>query len=127
MSNLYSINEMNSLAIALEKAKFTPRDIAKLGPFLSEFQKVLRGDARVIPIKRFIDTNTPPLPSDGFNVESHIQNGLLEWDSNMIRLYLYKHQENGTRAEGKKLMEQLEKKAKPTLNSNVLDFLLLNP
>jgi hypothetical protein len=76
--------------------------------------------------KPVIDCDCDPLiPGGGWAVEEHVKGGQLEFDPSQIELYLDESQKNGKSVVGNKLRELLA--GKPTLNANVLDYLLANP
>jgi hypothetical protein len=75
--------------------------------------------------KHIIDCDADPFIPEELEVEKHIKDGQLEFDLSQIELYLDKGQKNGKSVAGNKLRELLV--GKPTLNANVLDYLLAHP
>ncbi len=91
----------------------------------SDFRDVVRGISEIVPIKHVIDCDVDPFVPEGWTVESHKKSGLFKWDASKIELYLSKNQQRSKYIQGNKLREELAQK--PTLNANVLDYLLKHP
>ena len=124
MSTMYSIGQMNQLGDALEAAGFTPNDVTMLRSFsrLGEIKNVLRGFAEIVAVKHIIDCNVDPFIPKRWKVEKHIKHGMMEWSSDKVRLHLSPNQNKKDGIQGYDLRKELEKE--PTLNANVLDYLL---
>lgn len=77
--------------------------------------------------EHFIGCDAQPFVPDGCSVEEHQKGGAFKWDkeAQTNALYLSKGQEGSKHIEGNKLRKKLAKQ--PTLNANVLDYLLANP
>ena len=122
----FSITEMKELADALRGAGFTSADIIKLmrSSNLLKLKEVFNGNAEIVVRKHIIDLDAEPFCPDGWKVKEHHRGGQLEFDIQKIKLYLADRQK-GRVLEGNGLRKELEDM--PTLNANVLDYLLSNP
>ena len=129
MSNLYSIGQMNEHADALERNGWTPADLKKAsgGNILAHLLPIVRayGEAAVATMPHFIDCDADPFVPSGWTVESHKKGGQFAFDPTKINLYLSPNQQNGKVIAGNELRRELA--SEPTLNANVLDFLIKNP
>lgn len=98
--------------------------VKKLGGYEGALN-FLRGNAEVVIKNHIIDCDAQPFVPDGWKVEEHQKGGKLTWDSSKVNLYLANGQKDGKVLEGNKLRKELADK--PTLNANVLQYLLGNP
>ncbi len=90
------------------------------------FTRFLQNGARLqIVGNHIIDCDANPFIPNGWTVHSHTKGGQLAFDPNKIELYLSGEQKNGGVIGGNRLLKMLAKR--PTLNANVLDYLLANP
>ena len=77
-------------------------------------------------VEHAIDCSAEPtIPVVGWQVKSHLYQGILKWDASNIILHLSQKQKDGQSIEGTQLGGELAEM--PILNSNVLDYLMLNP
>jgi hypothetical protein len=92
-----------------------------------------RGDGFAFEVSRkkmnandlmLIDCDAAPFIPDGWSVEEHKKGGFLKFDPTKISLCLSKKQKKGS-IEGNDLRKELINQ--PTLNANVLDYLLAHP
>lgn len=88
----------------------------------TEVAKLIKGQGAVTAI---IDCNNDPFLPDGLSLVEHNQGDQFAFNPSLIHLYLNDGQKNGNYIEGNKLRQHLADK--PTLNANVLDYLLANP
>ena len=125
MSSKFSVGEMNQLADALEKAKFTSVEVTELRKpnKLSEIRGYLRGIHEIKVVKPVIDCDADPLCPNNWKIENHQKGGQFEFDPEKITLYLSDKQKSGT-ISGNELRKELEKIT--VLNVNVLDYLFAN-
>lgn len=72
-------------------------------------------------VEHLIDLDADPFIPNGWKVKEHKKGGLFKFDPANISLYLSKKQKNGI-VSGNDLHKELANK--PTLNANVLDYLL---
>ncbi len=72
-----------------------------------------------------IDCDADPFLPNGWRVDEHRRDGVVVWDPSKVSLYLSKGQEGDKYIVGNDLRKELAKK--PTMNANVLDYLLKNP
>jgi len=126
MSTTYSIGAMNQLGDALENAGFSTEDVTKLKQFsnLKGFKDVLNGKAEISYPEHLIDCDVNPFIPNGWSVEEHKKGGMFKFNPEKISLYLSKKQKKGS-IEGNDLRKELANQ--PTLNANVLDYLLAHP
>lgn len=124
----FAEGQVHQLMDAFEGSGYTPAHLTQIGqnPTLRrEILGVLAGTHEVVPITHRIDTDAAPYIPDGWTIEEHRGDGILEWDASKVKLYLDDAQMNGKRIEGNLLRKRLAKKL--VLNASVLDFLLANP
>jgi len=76
-------------------------------------------------VKHVINCDADPFIPDGWDVKSHKKGGELEWDPQRIKLHLDEGQKDGRVIVGSDLRKKLADQ--PTLNANVLDYLLAHP
>ena len=129
MSSLYSIGQMNEHADALERNGWTPADVKKAsgGNILANLLPLVRayGEAAVATASHLIDCDADPFVLSGWTVESHKRGGQFAFYPAKVKLYLSPNQQGGKRINGNGLRKEMANE--PTLNANVLDYLLKNP
>ena len=123
----FSEGQTHQLMEALEKDGWTPEDVTRLGQFqnLSGIRAVIRGHAEVKEVEHLINLDAPPFCPEGFEVVEHNKGGVLRWNSSKVGFYLSPRQQEGKWLKGTELREEL--KDQPTLNANLLDYLLVHP
>ncbi len=72
-----------------------------------------------------IDCDADPYLPEGWSVEEHTKGGQLEWNPEKVELWVSKHQKSSPVIGGNELRKKLA--SRPTLNANVLDYLIRNP
>jgi hypothetical protein len=113
---------------AAEAQGYTPEllnALAEHPTLLGELRKVQLGLSEIKPILHAIDCNAYPFVPDGWTMEEHHHSGIFTWDPTKVSLYLSKKQEEDKYVVGSDLYKELVNK--PTLNANVLDYLLAHP
>ena len=98
--------------------------------FISGKEDFFGGYSEIKPITHAIDCDAPPFVPQGWSVLDADQlpnrvRGIFTWDATRVSLYLSKRQKGDKRIMGNELRKEL--KNKPTLNANVLDYLLAHP
>ena len=118
------VGQANELKLAFRRNGWTNEEVKKLceGSILGELRKVMLGLAEVKPLDHLIDLDLAPFVPDGWQVEEHKKGGKLKWDPSRIQLHLSENQKGDNYVEGNKLRRELY--TPPTLNANVLDYLL---
>jgi hypothetical protein len=92
MSNVsqFSVGLAHEFVVGIDKAGFTPKDLYALSmdrELLSQFLRVLRGEARVEVTKNLVDFDTfPSLPVGSWGVEEHKMHGKWKWNSDLLIL-----------------------------------------
>jgi hypothetical protein len=124
-----SVGLAHELTITTTKAGWEPKDFATLAHSENKAREILaylRGLSEIKQVTHVIDCDADPfLPSDGWRVQEHRKDGVIVWDPSKASLYLSKHQKGDKYIEGNDLRKELADK--PTMNANVLDYLLKNP
>lgn len=119
-----SIGLAHELVITACKAGFEINDFTALVQNEEKLEKILqylRGNAKVVQFKHFIDCNADPYIPGGlrWKIENHNRSGQLEWDVKKLTLHVVEDQD----INGYELFKELRWKG---LNANVLDYLLKN-
>jgi hypothetical protein len=124
-----SVGLAHELTITATKAGWEPRDFAALAHSEDKAREILaylRGLSEIKQVTHAIDCDADPfLPNEGWRVEEHRKDGVIVWDPTKASLYLSKGQKGDKYIVGNDLRKELAKK--PTMNANVLDYLLKNP
>lgn len=112
---------------AFERNGWSSQEVKILssGDLLASIRQVILGHASITVIEHTIDCDAYPFVPDGWEVEGHQKGGTFKWNASQVELYLASGQKNGRVVEGNKLRKELT--GKPTLNANVLDYLLAHP
>ncbi len=124
---MLDVSQAHELKLAFRRNGWTNKDIKNLseGDILSKVLKVVKGQAEIRLIEHLIDCDATPFIPEGWSVESHKKSGFFKFDPAKIRLYLSKKQKKGEYSIGNDLKKELADL--PTLNANVLDYLLAHP
>ncbi len=118
----------HKLCLAFEAQGFTPEllnALAESPHILAELRNVQRGYSEIKPITYVIDCDAKPFVPDELEVFEHMPGGVVVWDPTKICLFLSERQKCGALVVGNKLRKELARS--PTMNANVLSFLLKNP
>lgn len=120
----------HKVCLAAEEQGYTPEllnTLAEHPTLLGELRKVQLGLSEIKPILHTIDCDADPFLPDGWSIReedqlpSHVK-GIFTWDPAEAKLYLSKKQRGDKYIVGNDLRKELAKE--PTLNANVLDYLL---
>lgn len=123
-----SVGLAHELTITTTKAGWEPKDFATLAHSEDKAREILaylRGLSEIKQVTHAIDCDADPFLPNGWRVEEHRKDGVIVWDLTKVSLYLSKGQKGDKRIVGNDLRKELAKK--PTMNANVLDYLLKNP
>lgn len=123
-----SVGLAHELTITTTKAGWEPKDFATLAHSEDKAREILaylRGLSEIKQVTHAIDCDADPFLPNGWRVEEHRKDGVVIWDPSKVSLYLSKGQKGDKRIVGNDLRKELAKK--PTMNANVLDYLLKNP
>ena len=120
------VGQAHELEMAMNRAGGWNRALVKAlstGSNLADIRDVLLKRFEIKPIEYLINCDVAPFCPSNWKVEEHKKGGKIRWTRELFQLYLSKKQK-GSAMKGKELRKEL--KSKPTLNANVLDFLLKN-
>ncbi len=128
MSDLeLDLDQIIRLEEAFRHGNWLNKDIklACTGDYMARFRDVVRGHAKITPIKHVVDCDADPFAPAGLGVMTHKKGGQLLLDPSKIKLHLSPNQKNGKLIKGAKLYEELkELMSESLLNANVLDYYL---
>ncbi len=128
MSDLMlDVDQAGELKAAFRRGGWSNAEIKRAceGDLLKHFRDVVRGLSAITPIPCIIDCDASPFVSAGWHVEEHTRGGIFTWDPAHVKLHLSTKQSGNECIVGDDLLRELAKK--PTLNANVLDYLLAHP
>ena len=91
----------------------------------TEIAKLVVGNDKNTETNHVIDLDADPFVPNGWSVEEHKKGGEFKWDPKKIQLHLSENQKGDKYVGGNKLRRELV--SLPTLNANVLDYLLKHP
>lgn len=114
--------QMFEIGRQLREPRGYPFDPHKLKRAL---QDIVEGKFDAETASHVIDCDADPFTPEGWKVEEHQKGGKFVWNASAITLFLADGQRNGKAVEGHLLRKELT--SFPTLNANVLDYLLKNP
>jgi hypothetical protein len=122
---MLDVDQAGELKRAFRRHGWTNKDIKTLSErnILGEVLKVIRKQAEIKWIDHLIDCDANPFVPPGWSVEEHKKGGFFKFDPAKIFLYLSK--EEKANINGNDLRKELANK--PSLNANVLDYLLAHP
>lgn len=115
------VGQANEFKLAARKAGYTNADIKAMceGNMLSDFLKVIKGQAEIKIIEHLIDCDVAPFVPEGWTVVENRQCGKVRPDD--ADLYMSEEQKNGP-VSGNELQKKLADL--PVLNAAMLDWYL---
>ena len=127
----YSEGQTHQLMNALENAKFSAGDLTRLAQnkkWLEQIRELTNGCAEIGPVVHKIDCDAEPsIPKEvGGKIETHLQEGTIQWDFRRFKLHTEYEQEQVLGGiNGHEILKKLQHKG--VLNACVLEYLLKHP
>jgi len=123
---MLDVSQAAELKLAFRRNGWNNAEIKTLseGGILANVLKVIKGQAEIKMIEHLIDCDAAPFIPSGWSVDEHKKRGLLKFNQAKIILHQSRKQKKGSIG-GHELRKELEKL--PTMNANVLDYLLAHP
>lgn len=123
---MLDVSQAAELKLAFRRNDWNNAEIKTLseGDILGDVLKVIRGQAEIKVKEHLIDCDANPSIPGSWSVEEHRKIGMFKFNPEKISLYLSKYQEKES-VKGNDLRKELA--SQPTLNANILDYLLDHP
>ena len=125
---MLDVGQANELKMAFRReGPWTNEEIKMLCErkgFLTSIHEVLLGRAEIKQMEHLVDLESAPFIPEDWKVESHTKGGKVQFNPNMVDLYLSDEQKKGS-IQCNDLRKKLE--TKNPYNANLLDFYLAHP